>query len=578
MAGKAKRGTDEGKNDKPEKKESVCRCTGLSLSCGLEVESILWFKVVEEPGKHGEGIFRVALGGDVEAAFLLEQDSPVALYDMDAVKPTVPLFAGVLERVEVSCMEGAYPEAELTVRSGTVLLDRREGCRVFQNPYGTCYDVFRHIAEETGCKVVFSEEDGLLGGPLFQYMETDWELLRRAAGRMGTMVVADTRNSRPGIYLGMPRRLLLPRLVGKVLESAMVFDGERYHALRGKGLEVARQDFICYDITTTENLELGDRVIYGVRLLVVCRREIGYSGSMVVFRCRLAGKTYASAVEECNPYLAGLTLGGSATRRVGEACGVLFDMGFSWERKVMDRDSLAAALSGEGAYLYPYAPVTGNLMYSMPEKGARVKVELLSCREGSAVISACLHWNCREPWEPGERLLCAEYDEYSRQLGITPASCVMGTHGVGSVSLSDEGVNLWTGGMLLMYAGEKIRVEGRVQALLRTRSGILANSGRQASSLWLGGRQDWLASYTVLHGRVYREHACYQDAPQKGHFNWGKYLVNVTQGLQVIVVVGGAALASKNKALSLAAISAAMKLCSMSVADYQSGNVRDTCL
>ena len=232
-------------------------------------------------------------------------------------------------------------------------------------------------------------------------------------------------------------------------------------------------------------------------------------------------------------------------------------------------------MKSEGVYLYPYAPVTGNLMYSMSEKGAMVKLELLSCREGSAVVSACLHGNCREPWEPGERMLCAEYGGFSRQLGIAPESCTMGTDGVGSVSLDDRGVEMWTAGMLLMYAGEKIRVEGRVQALLRTRSGILANSGRQASSLWLGGRQDWLAPYTVLHGRVYREHACYQDAPRKGHFDWGKYLVNVTQGLQV--VVGCAALATVGGPLFItAAVNAGMKQLSMSIADYQSGNVRDT--
>lgn len=93
------------------------------------------------------------------------------------------------------------------------------------------------------------------------------------------------------------------------------------------------------------------------------------------------------------------------------------------------------------------------------------------------------------------------------------------------MSLDDGGVELWTAGKVLMYAGEKIRVEGRVQALLRTQSGILANSGRQAASMWLGGRQDWHAPYTVLHGWVYQEHECYQDAPRKGHFDWGGKII-----------------------------------------------------
>lgn len=55
-----------------------------------------------------------------------------------------------------------------------------------------------------------------------------------------------------------------------------------------------------------------------------------------------------------------------------------------------------------------------------------------------------------------------------------------------------------------------------MQALLRTRSGILADSGRQVSSMWLGGRQDWHAPYTVLHGRVYQEHECYKVVVPKG--------------------------------------------------------------
>ena len=170
----------------------------------------------------------------------------------------MPLFSGCLEGLLVR-EEGGYREAELTVLSGTVRLDRKRRDRVFQDTSMGHGGLVRRILDENeGSACILSGDDRETGVPCFQYRETDWEFLKRAASGLGMPLVADCQLPRPRFYLGLREGKV--RELPATEDTRWVVEGERYYRLREKGMAVERRNFLGYDIITGANMDLGERV------------------------------------------------------------------------------------------------------------------------------------------------------------------------------------------------------------------------------------------------------------------------------------------------------------------------------
>ena len=87
-----------------------------------------------------------------------------------------------------------------------------------------------------------------------------------------------------------------------------MMEGERYYRLQGKELAVERRDFLCYDVTTAVDMDLGERVQMDGRLLTVSRKEVWLRDGRVLFTYRLAGKGYSCVAPCDNGELTGLEL------------------------------------------------------------------------------------------------------------------------------------------------------------------------------------------------------------------------------------------------------------------------------
>ena len=92
----------------------------------------------------------------------------------------------------------------------------------------------------------------------YQYRETDWEFLKRAASRLGMPLVADCQRPRPRFYLGLREGEI--RELPATGHTRRVVEGERYYRLREKGMAVERRNFLGYDIIMGANMDLGERV------------------------------------------------------------------------------------------------------------------------------------------------------------------------------------------------------------------------------------------------------------------------------------------------------------------------------
>ena len=381
------------------------------------------------------------------------------------------------------------------------------------------------------------------------------------ASQLGLPLVPDTSYYYPRFYLGLPEGE--KRELGEIISCDLCFDG-RYYAVSGKCL-VDREDFICYDVVTRTSLSLGDRVTYEGRELLVSRKKTELAGGEVIFTYRLAGNSYTWVPWEDNPDYTGMSFVGFIVGTQGEQVEVAFDI-----------DKSAA-----GGNSYGFAPATGNLMYCMPQKGTKTALYIGNGDEAQGIATGCIRTNgstCEGTGSPEKKSFRSEH---GKGMDLYPQSMGLDGGETGKITFEDEtGTTIESNGGLVLMAKEGIRLESMTGIVMQGMSDIMALYSEGASSLCVNGSVDMLGMRTGLAGTVYQGYDPYEDAPQKGEFDWGGFARNLVMGLAVgaacialaVFLPGiGTVAAGALFGAGMGAISASV---AGAVSDYSSGNVR----
>ena len=458
--------------------------------------------------------------------------------------------------------EKGYRIADIQAVSGTILLDQKKSNRVFQKKVQTYMGIASAVTADTDHSAcILPGSDMRTGGTLIQYQETDWRFLKRMASQLGLPLVPDTSYYYPRFYLGLPEGE--KRELGEIISCDLCFDG-RYYAVSGKCL-VDREDFICYDVVTRTSLSLGDRVTYEGRELHVSQKKTELAGGEVIFTYRLAGNSYTWVPWEDNPDYTGMSFVGSIVGTQGEQVEVAFDI-----------DKSAA-----GGNRYGFAPATGNLMYCMPQKGTKTALYIGNGDEAQGIATGCIRTNgstCEGTGSPEKKSFRSEH---GKGMDLYPQSMGLDGGETGKITFEDEtGTTIESNGGLVLMAKEGIRLESMTGIVMQGMSDIMALYSEGASSLCVNGSVDMLGMRTGLAGTVYQGYDPYEDAPQKGEFDWGGFARNLVMGLAVgaacialaVFLPGiGTVAAGALFGAGMGAISASV---AGAVSDYSSGNVR----
>ena len=530
----------------------------LKFISSFAMEKILDFQTWEVPGEHARGNFRLLLSENETG--INSMDAPIQLLGQGNTAGA--LFSGYPEKVEIK-EERGYRIADIQAVSGTILLDQKKSNRVFQKKVQTYMGIASAVTADTEHSAcILPGSDMRTGGTLIQYQETDWRFLKRMASQLGLPLVPDTSYYYPRFYLGLPEGE--KRELGEIISCDLCFDG-RYYAVSGKCL-VDREDFICYDVVTRTSLSLGDRVTYEGRELLVSRKKTELAGGEVIFTYRLAGNSYAWVPWEDNPDYTGMSFVGSIVGTQGEQVEVAFDI-----------DKSAA-----GGNSYGFAPATGNLMYCMPQKGTKTALYIGNGDEAQGIATGCIRTNgstCEGTGSPEKKSFRSEHgkgmDLYPQRMGLDGGE-------TGKITFEDEtGTTIESNGGLVLMAKEGIRLESMTGIAMQGMSDIMALYSEGASSLCVNGSVDMLGRRTSLAGIVYQGYDPFEDAPQKGEFDWGGFARNLAIGLGVaIACVGLALIPGIGPIVTGALIGAAIGTFCQTVykanEEWQSGNVRST--
>lgn len=159
----------------------------------------------------------------------------------------------------------------------------------------------------------------------------------------------------------------------KSYEYEEIFD---FDALRSNENYDSKENYISYRLKSFEIYELGDRIHWNGKEYRILEKELCFDTDIMEGTYLLGFIKGHCMKEHSNDRLTGASFSGTV---IGRAEGKL--------KVHLDMDQIQKP---ENAYWYDYSPVTANVMYSMPELGARVLLNIMGEEESNALVSCCI--------------------------------------------------------------------------------------------------------------------------------------------------------------------------------------------
>lgn len=285
-----------------------------------------------------------------------------------------PLFGGFITDAVIR-NQGGITCADITAMSASLKFDREIKSRSFQNMTETYGEIFEKIAGKDRAVFAVGRSREKLTAPIIQYEETDWQFINRIAGGLHTIVIPEMTNLFPQIAAGIVGGREYNLEEEQDYSTAMNFSNWQKNGA-GKG---QADEYKEYRVNTGRNLQLGDCGYFKGQEWIVLEKRIKLDRG-IIRQSYCLGKEKGRCRFIRNEKLCGLSLEGSAVSCEGEKIKIALDI---------DRGSRQTS---SDLYAYDYVPITGNLMYSMPEKGARVSLYFPGT-EGKEMVINCLPGN-----------------------------------------------------------------------------------------------------------------------------------------------------------------------------------------
>uniref|UniRef100_UPI0031331D97 contractile injection system protein, VgrG/Pvc8 family n=1 Tax=Paenibacillus turpanensis TaxID=2689078 RepID=UPI0031331D97 len=193
----------------------------------------------------------------------IEQSSEGDLLEVqirEADGRTKTLFHGLVSRISVRSVRGIY-YLELEGISHTSLLDIRQVSRSFQHEAMSYSSLIEQVIADYDGSDCLDHASGTstLGGFTLQYLETDWQFLKRMASRFGAVLIPEASASAPKFHFGLPDGRLWELPSEPFVVARNVSEYLRTEAVEGGAAEA---DFTSYRVNTEQLFQLGDRVMF----------------------------------------------------------------------------------------------------------------------------------------------------------------------------------------------------------------------------------------------------------------------------------------------------------------------------
>ena len=345
----------------------------------------------------------------------------------------------------------------LELTTGTYFMDLKPHFKTFQDGTVTYGKIFEQI---TGSY----ENSGLIkNGPLtdpigklvLQHRETDWEFLKRLAGRFHSFLVPSTRIYGVKYFYDMPKgeSYELPKSIKYVVKKDM---GD-YQRKRNQGLQEMRESSCLeYIIQSREDYQIGDKLSINGLQLIIWKIVSTYERGEMLHTCHLKSRSGMDFPETFQEDRAG--------------CSFTAEVIQVKEDKVMVK-VLKDENQGQNINLwYPYSTVystpDGTGWYCMPEVGDAVRLHIPAEREEEAYVVSSVHLDTesQDRKNPEHKII---KNKYQKEVRFTPESIVITNNQGTKIELNDaKGVQIVSQHDIVIKAKDDLTISSETGSLI----------------------------------------------------------------------------------------------------------------
>lgn len=357
--------------------------------------------------------------------------------------------------------DGYETVLQMSLASGTVLMDTEPHFRVFQNENTPCPAIHQKIAGcyKEGQAVCMEGKDARTGGVLVQYRETDWAFLKRLAGRNGSYLVPDVSDRGCRYTVGLPEGIR--QTVPEDRISVRFDRTEHLKKTQGGMLQLQPEDLMELVFTEREIFRLGDSISHQGAVYYLWKSETVYDGEECVHTYHF--RTKPAIAVTAIPHK--------------EAAGCSFAATVSGVQK--DRVQVTVAQDEWGAQdgkkWFPYATVyssaDGTGWYCMPETGDSVRLYVPEKEEDSFVLSAVHKETDQARQNPDHKSFKTKY---GKEILFTPQSILVTNNKGMMVMLDDsEGITINSDRDIVIEAQDSLTISSAQESLLIAADDVL---------------------------------------------------------------------------------------------------------
>lgn len=288
------------------------------------------------------------------------------------------IFTGYVSEADIVNLGFESFGIKLKLIGGSSRLDSKIYERSFQNVTYTHREV---IGDVLGNNSEFILEWNLgneraIGMPVIQYLETNWEFIKRMASEYKMPIIATVDTDKTKLVIGIKRQS------AKEIRSCDFSIGvsSKYYNLGGKKQGYNKAAFRYFRIKTKEMFSLGEKVCFQGSICYVCKIDAQLVGSELIYTYELGGRQLLEVRTMENYNLIGHTIKGTVLETKNETIK-------------LDLDLEDDAHNVNEAYPYDWKPETGNILYCMPQKGTVTSLYFGDSKETSGIIVNCIRTN-----------------------------------------------------------------------------------------------------------------------------------------------------------------------------------------
>lgn len=342
---------------------------GIKVYCALDICKVFDFYMEVKKGTHSRITLRGQLSGSNR--IMVTQDAPIKIAVSDDGTEEDILFQGLIQSTNIFCENGVY-QIILTAAAYDIKLDKAENSCSYQDTSNTYIQIIKNTMKNHQGIVSCETSVVKTGYPVIQYKETDWQFCRRLASGMGLGIFSNPISPNPHLDLGLVKKT--ENASFRTDEYKVCVDDTYFYAGSGKD----KREFLYYLIEADKNYEIGTGAYCQGQKRYIFEKTAELVNDSLVFRYKLGGKYQFMEAKQYNEKIAGMSLDGYVVKTDKQAVYLHLDI---------DGQGVA------GQFPYPWVPISGNIMYCMPQIGAKASLYFPDHDEKNAIAVNSIHIN-----------------------------------------------------------------------------------------------------------------------------------------------------------------------------------------